>query len=90
MMMQLKRAGKLKKLAALIIGGFTETKDTVIPFGQNVYDLIFDKVKEYNYPVCFDFPVSHTEKNYALKTGTMHQLKVEKNKVTLKDLSLTF
>ena len=78
MFMQLKRTGKLDKLAGLIIGGFTDLKDTTIPFGQNVYDLIFDKVAEYNYPVCFDFPVSHSEKNYALKVGVMHALNAGK------------
>jgi len=85
MFMQLKRAGKLDLLAGLIIGGFTDMKDTVIPFGQNVYDIIFDKVKEYQYPVCFDFPVSHTERNYALKVGVKHELKVSKGKVELKE-----
>src|SRR4051812_8705051 len=35
MMMQLKRTGKLEALAGLVIGGFTEMKDTTIPFGQN-------------------------------------------------------
>ena len=85
MFMQLKRAGKLDLLAGLIIGGFTDMKDTVIPIGQNVYDIIFDKVKEYQYPVCFDFPVSHTERNYALKVGVKHELKVSKGKVELKE-----
>ena len=86
MMMQLKRSGKLQNLAGLVIGGFTEIKDTTIPFGQNVYDLIFDKVKEYNYPVCFDFPVSHSERNYALKIGLNHRLIVSEEKVVLKAL----
>ena len=86
MMMQVKRSGKLEYLAGLIIGGFTEMKDTTIPFGQNVYDLISDKVKEYNYPVCFDFPVSHSERNYALKVGLKHQLIVENEKVVLREL----
>jgi muramoyltetrapeptide carboxypeptidase len=86
MMMQLKRSGKLEDLAGLVIGGFTEMKDTTIPFGQNVYELIFDKVKEYDYPVCFDFPVSHSERNYALKVGLKHQLIVENEKVVLREL----
>jgi muramoyltetrapeptide carboxypeptidase len=81
MMVQLKRAGKLDKLAGLIIGGFTEMKDTVNPFGQEVYELIADKVKEFMYPVCFDFPVGHTRRNYALKIGLIHRLQVDKNKV---------
>jgi len=86
MMIQLKRAGKLEKLSALIIGGFTELKDTTIPFGQNVYNLIFDKIREYNYPVCFDFPVGHTDRNYALKVGVTHQLLVTEQQVKLKEL----
>ena len=86
MMLQLKRAGKLEELSALIIGGFTELKDTTIPFGQNVYDLIFDKIKEYDYPVCFDFPVSHTDRNYALKIGVRHQISITEKQVVLKEL----
>jgi muramoyltetrapeptide carboxypeptidase len=86
MMMQLKRTGKLDGLAGLIVGGFTDMKDTTIPFGQNVYDAIYDKVKEYDYPVCFDFPVSHSDRNYALKVGVNHQLKINKNIVSLKEL----
>jgi muramoyltetrapeptide carboxypeptidase len=86
MMMQLKRSGKLENLTGLIIGGFTEIKDTTIPFGQSAYELIFDKVKEYNYPICFDFPVSHTERNYALKIGVNYRLKVNEEKVGLKEL----
>ena len=45
----------------------------------------FDKIKGYTYPVCFDFPVSHSEKNYALKVGVKHSLNVGSKKVTLKE-----
>ena len=86
MFMQLKRANKLGKLAGLIIGGLTEMKDTTIPFGQNIHDLILDKVAGYNYPVCFDFPVSHSERNYALKIGVKHLLNVSAKKVLLKEI----
>ncbi len=86
MMMQLKRAGRLDKLAGLIIGSFTELKDTVIPFGQSVYELIWDKVKEYDYPVCFNFPVGHTDTNVALKIGVQHKLSVEGNNVMLTEI----
>lgn len=85
MLLQLKRAGKLDKLAGLIVGGFTDIKDTERPFGKSVYEAIFDCVKEYNYPVCLDFPVSHGKENYALKCGLKHQLSIGK-KVVLKEL----
>ncbi|MEO8711809.1 MAG: LD-carboxypeptidase, partial [Parafilimonas sp.] len=83
MLMQLKRAGKLEALAGLIVGNFTEMKDTIIPFGKNTDEIIFDAVKEYNYPVCFDFPVGHTQKNYALKIGTVYKLSINNDAVVL-------
>jgi len=85
MFYQLKRNGKLEKLAGLIIGGFTEMKDTERPFGKTVYEIIQDVVKEYDYPVCFNFPVGHQKENYALKIGAGYKLKVGKNKVTLEE-----
>lgn len=85
MFYQLKRSGKLSKLAGLIIGGFTDIKDTERPFGKTVYETIRDILKEYDYPVCFDFPVSHTDKNYTLKIGVGYKLKVTKSKVTLEE-----
>ncbi|WP_207514440.1 S66 peptidase family protein [Longitalea luteola] len=83
MMRQLQRSGKLNKLAGLIIGGFSDMKDTERPFGQNVYEIIHEIVKEYDYPVSFGFPVSHEKENYALKVGMGYRLKVGKSKVVL-------
>lgn len=85
MMRQLKRSGKLNKLAGLIIGGFSDTKDTDRPFGQTVYEIIQDVVKEYDYPVCFGFPVSHEKENYTLMVGQGFKLKVGKSKVSLEE-----
>ncbi|GGH75605.1 muramoyltetrapeptide carboxypeptidase [Filimonas zeae] len=84
MLMQLKRAGKLDNLAGLVVGSFSDMKDTVIPFGQDIYDVIWDKVQEYDYPVCFGFPVGHTAENYALQHGAQHMLSVKKEVVKLK------
>ena len=85
MMHQLKRSGKLSKLAGLIIGGFTDIKDTERPFGKTAYEIIREIIKEYDYPVCFGFPVSHTDENYALKIGVGYKLKITKSKVSLEE-----
>jgi muramoyltetrapeptide carboxypeptidase len=85
MMYQLKRSGKLSRLAGLVIGGFIDNKDTERPFGQTVYEIIYDAVKEYDYPVCFGFPVSHGKENYALKIGVGYKLKVGKTKIILEE-----
>ena len=83
MFYQLKRSGKLTGLAGLIIGGFTEIKDTDRPFGKSVYETINDVLKDARYPICFGFPVSHGKENYALKIGASYQLAIGKNKVSL-------
>jgi muramoyltetrapeptide carboxypeptidase len=85
MLHQLKRSGKLSKLAGLIVGGFTDMKDTERPFGKTAFEIIRDIIKEYDYPVCFDFPVSHSDRNYALKIGVGYKLKVSKSKVLLEE-----
>ena len=86
MLYQLKRNGKLEKLAGLMVGGFTEMKDTTIPYGQTAEEVIRDIVKEYDYPVCFDFPVSHNMENYALKIGVKHELIVGRKSTVLQEL----
>jgi muramoyltetrapeptide carboxypeptidase len=87
MMYQLKRNGKLEKLAGLIVGGFTEMKDTERPFGKPVLDIIKDIISKYNYPVCYDFPVSHTDRNFALKIGVPYKFSVGDDKACLSEIS---
>jgi len=86
MMIQLKRAGMLTNLAGLIVGGFTQTKDSDPAFGASVYEIIQFAVAEYGYPVCYDFPVSHDKENYALKHGMEYALEVTAKKVSLKEV----
>ncbi|MCO6497520.1 MAG: LD-carboxypeptidase [Chitinophagaceae bacterium] len=77
MMWNLLRAGKLDKLKGLIIGGFRiKPDDEGEEFGLSLYDIVMEKVKQFDYPVCFDFPVGHIKVNYALKCGVEHKLSV--------------
>lgn len=76
MLMQLKRAGKLDRLAGLILGGFTDMQDTERPFGQTIEAILRDKVEAYSYPVCFDFPAGHQEDNHTLALGMPHRLTI--------------
>jgi muramoyltetrapeptide carboxypeptidase len=86
MMIQLKRAGMLDKLAGLIFGRFTDLKDTTVPFGANIKDILQHHVKDYDYPVCYDFPVSHEKENYALKVGVRYKLSVTAGSVRLTEI----
>lgn len=83
MMYQLKRSGQLDGLAGLIVGGFTDMKDTERPFGKTTYEVIKEIVAQYDYPVCFGFQVSHGKENYALKVGGIYSLSVKQGIVKL-------
>lgn len=76
MIMNLKRNGMLSNLAGLIVGGMTEMRDNIIPFGKTPEEIILEAVKEFDYPVCFDFPSGHVEDNRALIMGRDVELDV--------------
>ncbi|MEO6327745.1 MAG: LD-carboxypeptidase [Ginsengibacter sp.] len=86
MLYQLKRAGRLDNIAALIIGSFTEMKDTTIPYGQTVEEVIREITNDYDYPVCFGFPVGHGIENYTLKIGVKYGIAVGNNLTSLEEL----
>lgn len=83
MFWNLKRSGKLSRLKALVVGGFKvkPSEDPAEEFGKNLYAIVMEKVKEYKYPVCFDFPVGHQRNNFALKCGVTHNLAITNDKV---------
>jgi len=83
MIRMLDRAGKLKNLAGLIVGGFTGIKDNDIPFGQTVEQIVMDVVKKYDYPVCFDFPAGHIPDNRSIILGRKVTLAVHSHQVML-------
>lgn len=77
MFWNLKRTGKLAHLNGLVIGGFSiKPDDPDEIFGQSIYEIVMEKVKEYDYPVCFGFPVGHQKDNFALKCGSRYILEV--------------
>lgn len=86
MMWNLKLGGVLEQLSGLIVGQFTEYEEDK-SLGKEVYGLIADIVKEYDYPVAFDFPVGHVSANYPLVCGAAVELDVSKKTVELKTLS---
>ncbi len=85
MMMNLKRAGKLKNLAGLIVGGMSDMNDNTVPFGKSPEEIISECVAEYSYPVCFGFPAGHIAENYALILGAKCNMKVDINDVLVEN-----
>lgn len=88
MFWNLKRTGKLIGLAGLIVGGFKiKPDDPGEEFGYSLQQIVMDKMKDYNYPVCFDFPVGHQKNNYALKCGARYRIDVKQQLCTLEEIS---
>lgn len=84
MLIQLKRAGKLDQLAGLIIGNFSDMKDTQIKFGVEIEELIANQFSEYDYPIAFGFSIGHEPHNLAIPCGRTAELDVSLNGSLLK------
>nr|WP_219921440.1 LD-carboxypeptidase [Rufibacter sp. XAAS-G3-1] len=82
-LVHLRRLGKLEKLAGLVVGQFSDMKDTAVPFGRDVPQIILEHCGGYGYPICFDFPVGHVERNLALVVGREAMLQVTAESVSL-------
>lgn len=69
MMMSLKRNGYFDNVKGIIVGGMTDMHDNQIPFGMTANEIILDVTKEYDIPICFDFPAGHLPDNRTLILG---------------------
>lgn len=85
MLYSLEKAGVLGKIKGLIVGGFTDLKDTASPFGMGYKEIIVSKLNK-NIPVAFDFPAGHIDDNRALIFGCEYYFEVNKNFVELSQL----
>jgi len=81
MIYRMKAAGVFDRVKGLIVGRFNNApanKDF-----QHIDEVFHSVVKDYDFPVCYDFPTGHVEENYPLIEGATVKLKVMPEKVTL-------
>lgn len=76
MLWSLKKSGKLKNLAGLVVGGLTDIKECEETFGCSVEELMAS-FTDGSYPVAFGFPAGHQLDNRAIVFGTEYSLRVE-------------
>ncbi len=81
MLMNIKRNGCFNTLQGLIVGGMTDMHDNAIPYGMNTQEIIRDITKEFDFPICFDFPAGHQKDNQAVVFGKLVTLEVTDQKV---------
>ncbi len=83
LMHNLKLGGKLEHLEGLIVGGMSDMKDSETPFGKSAYEIIQDAIKDYNYPVIFNFPAGHIDENWPLPFGKKVNIDVNDKEVNV-------
>lgn len=84
MLTSLKLSGKLEKLAALVVGGMNKLTEGKGGWESTIEETIFDIVKEYNYPVLFNFPAGHIDDNRAFYIGKEAKIVISGNVATLR------
>ena len=83
MIINMKRNGKFDKLKGLVVGQMSDMNDNEIPFGKTAEEIISEHIKEYDFPVCFNFPSGHLNDNRAIKLGTDSKLEINGKAVVL-------
>lgn len=83
LLMQLKRMGVFEQINGLIVGQFSNIRDTVRPFGKSIHEVISHYIQDTPIPVYFNFPAGHDEINYPLLIGAQYQMKVYEGGMSL-------
>ena len=76
MLHQIEIRGVLPRLKGIVVGHFSKYKEGECGF-ETMYDMLHEYLKDYDVPVCYDFPIGHhSGKNYPLVEGCRVRLKV--------------
>ncbi|WP_298222270.1 LD-carboxypeptidase [Flavobacterium sp.] len=84
MMMNLKRNGYFDGLKAVIVGGMTSMNDNDIPWGKDALEIIQDVLKDYKFPIIYNFPAGHIKDNRALILGKTVSIDVNDKEAVVK------
>jgi muramoyltetrapeptide carboxypeptidase len=87
MFFALKKSGILDRISGLIIGGMTEMKDTAVPFGMTLEEIILQHFTFSKIPIAFDAPIGHIDDNRAVIVGAEVELSVQNEQTNLSYLN---
>ncbi len=82
MLNSLKRANVFNKLSGLIVGQFNYISDNKPLFGCSLEELIYNHMKDFDFPICFNFPSGHIKNNLPIFFKKQVRLQIG-NKVVL-------
>jgi muramoyltetrapeptide carboxypeptidase len=75
MIQNLRIGGIFEKISGLIVGQFTDYESDPLMM-QTIEEMFAEAVKNYSYPVCFNFPAGHIDYNLSLLLGENITLEV--------------
>lgn len=89
MLTSLQLAGVFSQIKGLVVGGMTMMEDKKNlnyshSFDDLAYQIIFQKIKNYDFPMLFSFPNGHIHSNFPLIIGGKIELSVSENFSQLK------
>lgn len=76
MFYSLAKSGKLKQLNGIIVGGMTGMKDSSVPFGKSLEEIILKHISPLSIPLAFNAPFGHIDDNRAMRCGSHVSLTV--------------
>ncbi len=76
MMQNLRISGALSQLSGMIVGQFSDTEEDP-DMNATIYQIIAKAVKDYDFPVCFNFSAGHIDDNFPLLMGANVTLEVD-------------
>jgi muramoyltetrapeptide carboxypeptidase len=82
MMRNLRMSGVLAQLGGLIVGQFSDCEDDPL-MQQSVYETIKEVVADYDYPVLFNAPIGHVERNLPLWLNAPIRMEVNPSSVLI-------
>jgi muramoyltetrapeptide carboxypeptidase len=84
-MMALIKTSRVQKLKGLIVGQLTRIKEDKPAFGMTAQEIILNSVKDFDFPVCFNYPAGHQGLHLALPLGKKIKLSVTRKEVTIEE-----
>ncbi len=83
MLLHLRRTGVLKDAAGIVMGQFTNMKDTGRPFGYTLEQIIREHTESFDGPVVMNAPFGHEKDLYAFPVGVEAVLDTKKQSFKL-------
>ncbi len=89
MFLHLKQLGVLSEIKGLVLGEFSDLKDTGTPYGFTMNDIIAEHTENLNIPILKDMPFGHGKNLYSFPIGAKAKIDTKKMTFKIKETAVT-